>query len=98
MMLEQIIQITAIITFLASAIVFFIKIGEYKSLINNKIDVLENDVNECQNDIKELQHKIESLEANNSQFMPALSPGKSHGQRSLAGYSPWGHKELDTTE
>ena len=20
-----------------------------------------------------------------------------HGQRSLAGYSPWGHKELDTT-
>ena len=21
-------------------------------------------------------------------------PGKSHGQRSLAGYSPWGHKEL----
>ena len=25
-------------------------------------------------------------------------PGKSHGQRSLAGYSPWGHKELDTTD
>ena len=25
-------------------------------------------------------------------------PGKSHGQRSLAGYSPWGHKESDTTE
>ena len=21
-----------------------------------------------------------------------------HGQRSLAGYSPWGHRELDTTE
>ena len=21
-----------------------------------------------------------------------------HGQSSLAGYSPWGHKELDTTE
>ena len=21
-----------------------------------------------------------------------------HGQRSLAGYSPWGHKELDTTQ
>ena len=21
-----------------------------------------------------------------------------HGQRSLAGYSPWGHKELDMTE
>ena len=25
-------------------------------------------------------------------------PGESHGQRSLAGYSPWGHKELDITE
>ena len=23
---------------------------------------------------------------------------KSHGWRSLEGYSPWGHKELDTTE
>ena len=25
-------------------------------------------------------------------------PGKSHGQRSLVGYSPWGREELDTTE
>ena len=25
-------------------------------------------------------------------------PGESHGQRSLAGCSPWGHKELDMTE
>ena len=25
-------------------------------------------------------------------------PGKSHRQRSLVGYSPWGHKMLDTTE
>ena len=25
-------------------------------------------------------------------------PGESHGQRSLAGYSPWGRKELDTAE
>ena len=24
--------------------------------------------------------------------------GESHRQRSLVGYSPWGHKELDTTE
>ena len=24
--------------------------------------------------------------------------GESHRQRSLAGYSPWGHKESDTTE
>ena len=25
-------------------------------------------------------------------------PGKFHGQRSLVGYSPWGRKELDTSE
>ena len=25
-------------------------------------------------------------------------PGESHGQRSLAGYSPWGAKESDTTK
>ena len=29
---------------------------------------------------------------------PVFFPGKSHGQRSLAGYSPWDHKELDTTK
>ena len=29
---------------------------------------------------------------------PVLLPGKSHGQRSLVGCSPWGHQELDATE
>ena len=29
---------------------------------------------------------------------PALLTGKSHGRRSLVGYSPWGRKESDTTE
>ena len=32
------------------------------------------------------------------QSTPGLLPGKSHGQRSLVGYSPWGLKESDTTE
>ena len=27
---------------------------------------------------------------------PVFLPGESHGQRRLMGYSPWGHKELDT--
>ena len=27
---------------------------------------------------------------------PAFLPGKCHGQRSLAGFSAWGYKELDT--
>ena len=32
-------------------------------------------------------------------WQPTAVPlaGEAHGQRSLAGYSPWGHKELDTT-
>ena len=29
---------------------------------------------------------------------PVFLPGKFHGESSLAGYNPWGHKELDTTE
>ena len=29
---------------------------------------------------------------------PVFLPGESHGQRSLAGYSPWGPKESDTAE
>ena len=29
---------------------------------------------------------------------PVFLPGESHGQRSLAGYCPWGHKELDMNE
>ena len=29
---------------------------------------------------------------------PVFLPGESFGQRSLAGYSPWGHTESDTTE
>jgi len=32
------------------------------------------------------------------QLTPIFLPGESHGQRSLAGYSPWDHKESDTTE
>ena len=28
----------------------------------------------------------------------SILAGKSHGQRSLVSYSPWGRKELDTTE
>ena len=29
---------------------------------------------------------------------PAFLPEEFNGQRSLAGYGPWGHKELDMTE
>ena len=29
---------------------------------------------------------------------PVILPGKSHGRRSLVGYSPWGREKLGTTE
>ena len=32
------------------------------------------------------------------QSTPVLLTGKAHGQRTLVGYSPWGRKELGTTE
>ena len=31
------------------------------------------------------------------QSTPVFLPGESHEQRSLAGYSTWGRKDLDTT-
>ena len=40
------------------------------------------------------EHPLEEGMATHSVFLP----GKSHGQRSLVGYGPWGHKELDTAK
>ena len=35
-----------------------------------------------------------------AEWLPTLVflPGEFHGQRSLVGYSPWGHKESDMTK
>ena len=32
------------------------------------------------------------------QYSPVFLPGEFHGWRRLVSYSPWGHKELETTE
>ena len=42
------------------------------------------------NDIKETVLKWQPT--------PVFLPGESHGQRSLVGYNPQGHKESDTAE
>ena len=39
-----------------------------------------------------------SPEVRKWQPTPVFWPRGFHRQRSLAGYSPWGHKEMDTTE
>ena len=41
---------------------------------------------------------LEKGMATHSSILAWEIPGKSHGQRSLEGYIPWGHKELDMTE
>ena len=38
-----------------------------------------------------------SGEGNGNPLQDSLSPGKSYGQRSLEGYTPWGYKESDMT-
>ena len=40
----------------------------------------------------------DSLEEEMATHSSVLGSGKSHGQRSQMGCSPWGHKELDTTK
>ena len=39
-----------------------------------------------------------SLEKEMAAHSPVFLPGEFHGQRSLAGYRPWGRKESDMTE
>ena len=41
---------------------------------------------------------ISSQQGRQWQLTLVLLPGKSHGWRSLVGYSPWGREESDTTE
>ena len=44
-----------------------------------------------------LDHEDHS-EKGMAQLNPLFLPGEFHEQRSLAGYSPWGRKDLDLTE
>ena len=40
----------------------------------------------------------DAISFSNAMNTPVFWPGELHGQRSLAGYSPWGSKESDMTE
>ena len=48
--------------------------------------------------IKIISFKIHKLWRRQWHPTPVLLPGKSHGQRSLEGYSPWGRLGSDMTE
>ena len=41
---------------------------------------------------------VHGVTKSQTQLSNLFLTGKSHGQRSLAGYSPWGRKELGMTE
>ena len=49
----------------------------------------------CSNDF---HHSVFQVWRRKWQPTPVFFPGKSHGWRSLVGYSAWGRKESDTTE
>ena len=48
--------------------------------------------------VKEPTCQCRKCKSRKWQPTPVFLPEKSHGQRSLAGYSPWGCQEPDTTE
>lgn len=59
--LEQIIQIISIIAFIGTTFAFFVKIGEYKTVINTKIEELEKDIVELKDTKESLKHEIDKL-------------------------------------
>lgn len=52
-------QIISIIVFLGTTIGFFIKIGEYKSIINTKLSMLEKDIEDLKKELKDTQEEID---------------------------------------
>ena len=53
-------QIISIIVFLGTTIGFFIKIGEYKSIINTKLLMLEKALEDLKLELKETKEEIEN--------------------------------------
>ena len=49
-------------------------------------------------DLSSISGSGRSPGGNNGNLLQYSLPRKFHGQRNLAGYSPWGHKESDTTQ
>lgn len=72
MQLEQTIQIISIITFVISTIAFFIKLGQYKTVIDTKIATLNEDTLENKQEIKNLKQEFNELKTNNAQTTSRL--------------------------
>lgn len=65
--MEQIIQITVIFTFIVSIVVFFVKLGEYKSIINTDIENTKKDIVTVRADIKSIEEDMEKIKSDTRQ-------------------------------
>ena len=70
--MEQAVQITVIITFITSTIVFFIKLGEYKSIINSDIETLKKDVDELKKNIEEMEDELKNMKSETNKITSNL--------------------------
>ena len=73
-------------------------IQKTKIIASGPINSWQIDWETGNNETLSLAGAPKSLQRRKWQPTPVFLPGEFHGQRSLMGYSPWGHKESDTTE
>ena len=69
---------------------------DQESLRRNGVAIMVN--KRVQNAVLGCNLKNDRMWRRKWQPTPVLLPGKFHGQRGLVGYSPWNHKQSDTTE
>lgn len=67
MNLEQILQIISIIAFLGASVKFFITIGEYKTIINTKIEAIEKAIKKLEDEDKLIHTEVEKIQKESSQ-------------------------------
>ena len=60
--------------------------------INKNLEELKNKHTKTNNTITEIKNTLEEIWRRQWNPTPVLLPGKSHGGRSMVGYSPWGSK------
>ena len=61
--LGQILQITTLIAFVGTAIKFFVTIGEYKAIINTKIEGIEKELKGLKKENEKLEQEVSQLKA-----------------------------------
>ena len=81
----------------SSLFFFFIRMGS-STYLRLLIFLLKNLILACASSSLTFSMMYSAYQRRQWHPTPVLLPGKSHGQRSLVGCSPWGHEESDMTE